>query len=183
MDAPLANSIGLRLDSTDDDIDLEQRLANFLHGQRVPERDRVQLEAHGGTVVVSGQLGSRHDTIAVVHQIVCWTLCIGLSAVAVGLGARLPNLREPSPSKIAAGFGGTLNLVISAVFIIVCVAATAMPSYYLVQAQRGAAEVAWWDWGGFGPVAAGVVITVVAGALVTVIPLYVGFRAFRRLEF
>lgn len=128
-------------------------------------------------------IGQTQPMVAVVHQIVCWNLCIGLSAVAVGLGARLPNLREPSPSKIAAGFGGTLNLVISAAFIIVSVAATAVPSYYLVNTARDGSEVTWWEWGGTGPVAAGVVIALTAGALVTLIPLYVGFRAFRRLEF
>ena len=128
-------------------------------------------------------IAQSNPIVALVHQIVCWTLCIGLSAVAVGLGARLPNLREPSPSKIAAGFGGTLNLVISAVFIIVSVAATAAPCYFWVLARRDADAVAWWDWGGIGPVIAGVAIAVIAGVLVTVIPLYVGFRSFRRLEF
>ena len=118
--------------------------------------------------------------IAFVHQIVCWNLCIGLSAVAVGLGARLPNLREPSPSKIAAGFGGTLNLVISAMFIIVSVAATAAPCYYLL---RGENNVPWWTWGGIGPVLAGVAIAILSGILVTVVPLFLGFRAFRKLEF
>ena len=51
------------------------------------------------------------------HQLSCLVLCLGLSAIAVGLGARMPDLAERSPSKIAAGFGGTLNLVISAGFI------------------------------------------------------------------
>ena len=120
--------------------------------------------------------------IALVHQIVCWTLCVGLSAVAVGLGAKLPNLREPSPSKIAAGFGGTLNLVISAMFIIVTVSSTAIPCYYLLK-RSGAPEVTWWSWGGFGPVIAGVAITLITGAVVTIIPLQIGFRSFRRLEF
>ena len=38
-----------------------------------------------------------------IHQSTCLMLCLGLSGIAVGLGARLPNLREQSPSRIAAG--------------------------------------------------------------------------------
>ncbi len=123
--------------------------------------------------------------IALVHQIVCWSLCIGLSAVAVGLGASLPNLREPSPSKIAAGFGGTLNLVISAIFIIVSVTATSAPSYFLVQPveQNASEAVAFWGWGGGGSVIIGLTIAIIAGVLVTVIPMMIGLRAFKRLEF
>ena len=39
----------------------------------------------------------------------CWRS--GLSGLSVGLGAIVPNFRETDPSKIAVGFGGTLNLV------------------------------------------------------------------------
>ena len=46
-------------------------------------------------------------------------LCFGVSGISVGLGARFPDMRETDPSKIAAGFGGTLNLVASLLFIFV----------------------------------------------------------------
>jgi ABC-2 type transport system permease protein len=44
-------------------------------------------------------------------------LALGLSSLAVGLGAMLPNFNEDNPSRIANGFGGTLNAVISLVYI------------------------------------------------------------------
>jgi ABC-2 type transport system permease protein len=44
---------------------------------------------------------------------------LGICALGVGLGACLPNFKETDPSKIAAGFGGTLNLVISLFLLIV----------------------------------------------------------------
>lgn len=43
------------------DEDLEHRLVNFLYERDVPERRTVQLDVHGGTVVVSGRLRSRHS--------------------------------------------------------------------------------------------------------------------------
>ena len=64
-------------------------------------------------------------------------LCLGLSGISVGLGARLPNLRETDPSKIAAGFGGTLNLLVSLVFIFAIVTALALPCHlYFAQPTR-----------------------------------------------
>ena len=46
------------------------------------------------------------------HMGMVLVLCLVLSGISVGLGARLPNLKESDLSKIAAGFGGTLNLLV-----------------------------------------------------------------------
>jgi ABC-2 type transport system permease protein len=107
-----------------------------------------------------------------VHVLACITLCVGLSAVAVGLGAVLPNLREESPSKIAAGFGGTLNLVISTIYILGVVGLTAIPSHLYLAGFVHSSAVLW-----------GAVASIVLGVLTTVVPLRAGFRAFRELEF
>jgi ABC-2 type transport system permease protein len=50
-----------------------------------------------------------------------------LSGLAVGLGALFPNFREDNPSKIVSGFGGTLCLVISFIYITLFVALLAAP--------------------------------------------------------
>ncbi len=63
------------------------------------------------------------------HAAMVAVLCMGLSGISVGLGARLPNLRESDPSKIAVGFGGTLNLLVSLVFIFAIVTALAVPCH------------------------------------------------------
>jgi ABC-2 type transport system permease protein len=107
-----------------------------------------------------------------VHLLACLTLCVGLSAIAVGLGAVLPNLREESPSKIAAGFGGTLNLVISTIYIVGVVSMTAIPSHLYLAGFLSYRAVLW-----------GAAASVLFGALATILPLRAGFRAFRELEF
>ncbi len=43
------------------DLDLENRIANFLDLQKVPHGCQVKADAHLGTVVVSGQLESKHE--------------------------------------------------------------------------------------------------------------------------
>jgi ABC-2 type transport system permease protein len=125
--------------------------------------------------------------MALVHQITCLSLCSGLAGIAIGLGAMMPDLRESSPSKIAAGFGGTLNLVISALFIMLVVLLTAIP-WHLKMAGE---QIFFRNIG--GPVVeflgtergimAGAAATVLAGIIATVVPLRAGLKAFRRLEF
>jgi len=121
------------------------------------------------------------------HQWTCLLLCLGLSGIAVGLGAKMPNTREDSPPRIAAGFGGTLNLVVSALYIVLIVMLAAMPWHLYVLAQhQSAAEfladrpgvLRWlhlWLWGG-------AIGSAVLGILATVVPLWVGLRAFQTME-
>jgi ABC-2 type transport system permease protein len=51
-----------------------------------------------------------------------------LCGLAVGLGAIFPNLKEDNPSKIVSGFGGTLCLVSSFVYIVVFIGLLAFPA-------------------------------------------------------
>ncbi len=118
------------------------------------------------------------------HAATVLILCLGLSGLSVGLGARLPNLRESDPSRIAAGFGGTLNLVLSMVFILVIVAMMAIPCHlYLAGLESGRYGRAVWSlsqfrfWVGLSMTGAAVI-----GYLVTVIPMRMGIRHFERLE-
>ncbi len=122
--------------------------------------------------------------IVVVHQFVCILLCLGLSSIAVGLGAMMPNFRETSPSKISAGFGGTLNLVLSALYIIVIVVLTALPChFYLIAGNAPWREsflnpnfLRLWLWGGS-------TTAIVVGISATVLPLWWGLHSFRQMEF
>ncbi len=119
-----------------------------------------------------------------VHQLTCLLLCLGLASIAVGFGAMMPNFRETSPSKIAAGFGGTLNLVLSALYIMVVVVLTALPCHFYLLAGKGPWGAAFVDpqylqmWLVVGTGAA-----IVVGAIATIVPLRRGLRAFRQLEF
>lgn len=83
------------------------------------------------------------------HQLLMVELCFGLSGLAVGLGALMPDLREEAPSKIAAGFGGTLNLVLSALFILVLVLLTAVPAQMGSLTERGQWQVVANSWIGW----------------------------------
>ncbi len=124
-------------------------------------------------------------TMMAVHVVMVAILCLGLSGISVGLGARLPNLREEDPSKIASGFGGTLNLLVSLVFIVLVVAALAFPSqiyFSRVQINDMPFVVAYrpnlrlWMLGSIG-------VSLVLGAIATIVPLRMGIKAFQRMEY
>ncbi len=63
----------------------------------------------------------------VFHLINIVVLAAGLSGLSVGLGAVMPNFRESDPSKIAVGFGGTLNLVAGLFYLLVTIGLISAP--------------------------------------------------------
>ena len=117
--------------------------------------------------------------VVAIHQLICVLLCVGLSGIAVGLGAKMPDLREESPSKIAAGFGGTLSLVISAIYIILIVVLTALPSHFYLATGQGEIAPPWIG----GWLVVGTAAACVTGLIATLVPMVIGLRAFRKLEF
>ncbi len=141
-----------------------------------------------GLVLLSDTMLRVTPLVVVSHQITCVLLCVGLAGIAVGLGARLPNMREQSPSRIAAGFGGTLTLVISALYIVTVVMLTAVPIHFYLAAYGNHAVrilagtlaletwLLWW-------IGLGTVASIVLGITATIVPLKIGIRAFRKLEF
>jgi len=135
------------------------------------------------------KISAKWPMVALVHQVECLTLCSGLSALAVGLGARMPNLRETSPSKIAAGFGGTLNLVLSTGFILAVVLISSVPIYFWVNQQAlHSLHVGWLqsavDLMGLGSstsVIVGALLVASLGAITTLLPMRAGVAWFRQL--
>ena len=136
-----------------------------------------------GLVLVSDLILKVSPMVVSVHQAVCVMICIGLSGMAVGLGAVMPNFREQSPSKIAAGFGGTLNLVLGALYILLIVGMTALPCHFFLLSngldlppkvlQPGFMK--FW-------LSIGLIGSLTLACLVTILPMRSGLKAFRELE-
>jgi ABC-2 type transport system permease protein len=124
--------------------------------------------------------------MVVLHAATVAVLCLGLSAISVGLGARLPNLRESDPSKIATGFGGTLNLLVSLVFIFSIVTALALPCHLYFAGSESSevvgalalSEERFQLW-----MTVSILASLVIGAVGTIVPVRIGIKAFQRMEF
>jgi ABC-2 type transport system permease protein len=150
------------------------------------------------TITLVGALMLKLDALLLALQfLTVIVLCFGLSGIAVGLGARFPEVKETDPSRIAAGVGGTLNLVASLAFLALTVGLMALPCHFYsiaqtihVGADAGATTVvdsstafaisegtfrAW--------LAGSALVSVALGAAAVWLPIRMGVRAFERLEF
>jgi ABC-2 type transport system permease protein len=115
------------------------------------------------------------------HLLTVAVLAAGLSGLSVGLGACMPNFRETDPSKIAVGFGGTLNLIAGLLFLLVTLGLMAGP-WHIQKALGGSAEASL-SLLGRGVVGVAGLAGVILGALAVVLPLHAGIRALRQMEF
>jgi ABC-2 type transport system permease protein len=113
----------------------------------------------------------------VLHAAVVAILALGLSAINVGLGAYLPTFKETDPSKIVVGFGGTVNMVTGLGFLIAVIGLMAVP-FHAAQLASRATHVAVSPW-----VFAGIPVALILAVAAVVIPLRVGARALRSMEF
>ncbi|MFO0889570.1 MAG: hypothetical protein U0790_10585 [Isosphaeraceae bacterium] len=145
----------------------------------------ISLVATEVLVVLSDLMLRMSPVMILLHVGMIAVLCLGLSGISVGLGARLPNLRETDPSKIAAGFGGTLNLLVSLLFIFSIVTSLALPCHLYFAGQEfpdsnglTLTHSAFRYW-----LSLAIVVSLVLGLLGTLIPLRIGIKAFQRMEF
>jgi ABC-2 type transport system permease protein len=110
-----------------------------------------------------------------VQLAVCLGICVGLSGLSVGLGARFPLLGQRNPARIASGFGGTFNLIASMLFVAAEMAGLAYAGVTAVDwGLPGAEGVFASHWLALGLFLLGVVVAGVS--------LWVGARHFERLE-
>jgi ABC-2 type transport system permease protein len=91
----------------------------------------------------------------------------------------MPNFRETDPSKIAVGFGGTLNLVAGLLLVLLTLGLMAGPWHlWAAVAYTPDAPAA-----GLTLVLLGVAAGLAVGALAVALPLRAGVRALRGMEF
>lgn len=138
-------------------------------------------------IVSDFQLGVYPELIAA-HVILMAVICFGLSAISVGLGAKMPNYRESDPSKIAAGFGGTLNLVVSLLFLLVTIGLVALPChlYFLgLDSTQGFRQMSnrWSQHDFYFWLVVAIAVILVIGASAIAIPIRLGLKALNNQEF
>jgi ABC-2 type transport system permease protein len=121
--------------------------------------------------------------ILLTHVLGIATLSLGLSSLAVGLGAYLVNLKETNPSKIATGFGGTINLLVSLGYAMAVVGVTSFAGfmYYGQAYDVGSGTV---EFRKFVPwLIVTILGLVIVGGTAIAMPMRLGRRAFRNMEF
>ncbi|HEV3146144.1 MAG TPA: hypothetical protein VGZ47_19820 [Gemmataceae bacterium] len=112
-----------------------------------------------------------------IHIVTIAVLALGLSGMSVGFGAWLANFRETDPSKIAVGMGGTLNLVAGLLYLVLTVGLMAGP-YHIILMFRDDLPPAW-----LPAIFGGIVLGLALGACAVLIPIRIGIRTLRTMEF
>ncbi|WP_435019662.1 putative ABC transporter permease subunit [Tundrisphaera sp. TA3] len=144
----------------------------------------ISLVATEVLVILSDLMLRMGPAMILLHVGMVAVLCLGLSGISVGLGARLANLKEVDPSKIAAGFGGTLNLLVSLAFIVAIVTSLAVPCHFyfagadapdLVGTTLSEPQFRFW-------MTIAILVSLIVGVVGTVLPLRIGIRAFQEME-
>jgi ABC-2 type transport system permease protein len=72
-------------------------------------------------VLLSNHVLGTEPTIVATQAVLGAALAVGLSGIAVGMGAIFPDFKSRTPSEIVSGFGGTLTLVASLAFVLAIV--------------------------------------------------------------
>jgi ABC-2 type transport system permease protein len=117
--------------------------------------------------------------IIVLHSVVIAIVALGLCSLSVGMGASMPNFRESDPSKIAVGFGGTVNLIMGLLYQIFIIVLMALPWHLIMAAaDRSNSEftIPRWLW-------AAMIGGGVLGITAIILPLRSGSKALRNMEF
>jgi ABC-2 type transport system permease protein len=109
--------------------------------------------------------------LASVHAITILGITVGVAGLSVGLGAIYPTFHEDSPAKIVSGFGGTLNLVLSLVFVLVMVVIQFVPSTLAIRGSMSIHFSYFW-----------ILLGILSVCITSIVPLYMGIRCFDRLE-
>jgi ABC-2 type transport system permease protein len=119
-------------------------------------------------------------SVMLLHTLIVVVLAAGLSGLSVGLGACMANFRETDPSKIAAGFGGTLNLVAGLLFLLLILGLMAAPWHATTMFGESESTSILPT---AGLVVFGLLLGLAAGVASVVLPLRAGIRALREMEF
>jgi ABC-2 type transport system permease protein len=131
-------------------------------------------------ILVSDFMMEMPPVAVALHALTVAVLGIGLSGLSVGLGAWMPNFRESDPSKIAIGFGGTMNLISGLTLLLVVVGLMSVP-WHLYAAFGDAADLI--EVNANGWIVLGVALGTAVGLAAAVVPLRIGRRVLQRMEF
>jgi ABC-2 type transport system permease protein len=129
-------------------------------------------------VIISDLLLGMPGEVFALHLPTVAVLTVGLSGLSAGLGAIVPNFRETDPSKIAVGFGGTLNLLAGLLYLLVVLCLMTGPYHLAAGLDDGNVPRSAWPW-----IVGGLILGVTAGVMATIVPLRAGARALRGMEF
>jgi ABC-2 type transport system permease protein len=101
---------------------------------------------------------------------------IALSGLAVGLGSLYPNFQEDNPARVVSGMGGTLNFILSMVYVVLILTAQALVLLWArIEPYLGRQAFSW--------IVLGVALWILLlTALTCLLPMYLGLKHLESAE-
>lgn len=132
-------------------------------------------------VLLSNYILQSSGFILILQLVTAALLCVGLTGMAVGMGAIFPSLNEQNPSKIVSGFGGTLTLILSISMVILVIVAEAIVCHRYLDAalDPGNEQAHIYKLALLGMMGVVALLTFLAAY----IPLSIGAKALDQMEF
>jgi hypothetical protein len=114
--------------------------------------------------------------VLVIARVMMPCMAVTLAGLSTGLGARFMELRPKTPAQILSGYGGTLNLILSLLTVILMVMVPGVATHFM---NEGAFA---------GPLAGKVYPLIIAfivglSAIGTCVPLWIGHRTLRNRDY
>lgn len=132
-------------------------------------------------VLLSNYILKSGGFILLLQLVTAALLCVGLTGLAVGMGAIFPSLHEANPSKIVSGFGGTLTLILSISMVILVIVAEAIVCHRYLDAAMDPtnAQAGMYQWA----LVAMLGVVAILTFLSAYIPLTIGAKSLDQMEF
>jgi len=114
-----------------------------------------------------------------IHVFTTISLGFAICGLGVGMGGYLPNFRETDPARIAAGFGGTVNLVLS-LFALIVLAGLLGGIWHLNHSTQTLMSPGFW---GIAISLSSFLVGCILSFLTGMIPMAMGVRHLKEIEF
>jgi ABC-2 type transport system permease protein len=103
-------------------------------------------------------------------------MAFGLTSLSIGLGATLPSFSEDNPARIANGLGGTLNIILSLLYISTVTLLLFVPARLIDAGGISASP----QWARFGWLIIASILAINAAAIS--LPMVIGLRRWRQMD-
>ena len=117
------------------------------------------------------------ESMVVLSTVTVFFMSFGLTSLSVGLGAATPNFKEDNPARIANGLGGTLNVILSLIYIGAAIAVGIYPSFLTITGRMPEGRGAIYLFAGC------VLVAAVLHSVAIYVPMRIGLKRWREMEF
>jgi ABC-2 type transport system permease protein len=104
-----------------------------------------------------------------------------MAGLAVGLGAMYPNFKDDNPARIVSGLGGTLNFILSMLYVAAVVLLEGIVFWEYTEKAGWLTQILRMD--SRQAILAAFAVVVVISLFTAAAPMYLGIRNVNRLEF